>query len=103
MMDKVIAKGLFGEVEILVEATIEDGDLVVDFNGEEDAMLEPVLMQLLKYAPAMGGVYYPPVYSLLNVVNVLENGWFFTKLISLETEGEEETIPFDEDELENVY
>lgn len=102
-MKKVIAKGLIGKEEVLLEATIEDGELVLDFDGSEDETLESTFETQLKYAPAMGGVYYPPVYSLLNVVNVLENGWFFKKLISIDIEGEEETIPFDEDEPENVY
>ena len=102
-MEKVVAIGKFGGEEIKLEASIVDGELVILFDGEQNEMLEPIIMTELKYAPAMGGTFYPEEKSLLNVVNVLENGWFFTKLISLETEGEEETIPFDEDEPENVY
>ena len=103
MMKKVIAKGLIGKEEVLLEATIEDGELVLDFDGPEDETLESTFEMQLKYAPAMGGTFYPEEKSLLNVVNVLQSGWFFKKLISIDIEGEEETIPFDAEDDEIVY
>lgn len=103
MMKKVIAKGLIGKQELLLEATIEDGELVLDFDGGEDELLESTLLMQLKYAPAMGGTFYPEEKSLLNVVNVLQNDGFFTKLISIDIEGEEETIPFDSEDDGKVY
>ena len=102
-MKKVTAKGLIGKQELLLEATIEDGELVLDFDGVEDELLESTLLMQLKYAPAMGGTFYPEEKSLLNVVNVLQSGWFFKKLISIDIEGEEETIPFDGEDDEIVY
>ena len=102
-MDKVIAKGLIGKEEVLLEATIEDGELVLDFDGSEDETLESAFEMQLKYAPAMGGTFYPEEKSLLNVVNVLQNDGFFTKLISIDIEGEEETIPFDSEDDGKVY
>ena len=103
-MKKVTAKGLIGKQELLLEATIEDGELVLDFDGGEDEYLESTLLMQLKYAPAMGGTFYPEEKSLLNVVNVLQNDGFFTKLISIEIEGEPETVPLDEDAPEDsVY
>lgn len=102
-MDKITAKGLFGTVEILLEVTKENEELIFDFNGEEDSLLEPLIRHYLNYAPAMGGTYYPPTNSMLNVVNVLQNGSFFTKLISLEIEGEPETIPFDDSDPNIIY
>ena len=102
-MKKVTAKGLIGKQELLLEATIEDGELVLDFDGAEDELLESTLLMQLKYAPAMGGTFYPEEKSLLNVVNVLQNDGFFTKLISIDIEGEEETIPFDAEDDEIVY
>ena len=102
-MKKVTAKGLIGKQELLVEATIEGGELVLDFDGGEDEYLESTLLMQLKYAPAMGGTFYPEEKSLLNVVNVLQSGWFFKKLISIDIEGEEETIPFDSEDDGKVY
>jgi len=102
-MKKVTAKGLIGKQELLLEATIEDGELVLDFDGGEDELLESTLLMQLKYAPAMGGTFYPEEKSLLNVVNVLQNDGFFTKLISIDIEGEEETIPFDSEDDGKVY
>ena len=96
-MDKVIAKGLIGKEEVLLEATIEDGELVLDFDGGEDELLESTLLMQLKYAPAMGGTFYPEEKSLLNVVNVLQNDGFFTKLISIDIEGEPETVPLEDE------
>lgn len=101
-MKKVTAKGLIGKQELLLEATIEDGELVLDFDGGEDELLESTLLMQLKYAPAMGGTFYPEEKSLLNVVNVLQNDGFFTKLISLEVEGEPETVPLAEDASDDV-
>ena len=97
-MEKVVAIGKFGGEEIKLEASIVDGELMILFDGERNEMLEPIIMTELKYAPAMGGTFYPEEKSLLNVVNVLQSGWFFKKLISIDIEGEEETIPFDEDD-----
>ena len=102
-MKKVTAKGLIGKQELLLEATIEDGELVLDFDGSEDETLESAFKMQLKYAPAMGGTFYPEEKSLLNVVNVLQSGWFFKKLISIDIEGEEETIPFDSEDDGKVY
>ena len=102
-MKKVTAKGLIGKQELLLEATIEDGELVLDFDGGEDELLESTLLMQLKYAPAMGGTFYPEEKSLLNMVNVLQSGWFFKKLISIDIEGEEETIPFDSEDDGKVY
>lgn len=102
-MEKVVAIGKFGGEEIKLEASIVDGELVILFDGERNEMLEPIIMTELKYAPAMGGTFYPEEKSLLNVVNVLQSGWFFKKLISIDIEGEEETIPFDSEDDEIVY
>ena len=102
-MEKVVAIGKFGGEEIKLEASIVDGELVILFDGEQNEMLEPIIMTELKYAPAMGGTFYPEEKSLLNVVNVLQSGWFFKKLISIDIEGEEETIPFDAEDDEIVY
>ena len=102
-MEKVVAIGKFGGEEIKLEASIENGDLVILFDGERNEMLEPIIMTELKYAPAMGGTFYPEEKSLLNVVNVLQSGWFFKKLISIDIEGEEETIPFDSEDDGKVY
>ena len=96
-MKKVTAKGLIGKQELVLEATIEDGELVLDFDGGEDQYLESTLLMQLKYAPAMGGTFYPEEKSLLNVVNVLQNDGFFTKLISIDIEGEPETVPLEDD------
>ena len=78
-MDKVIAKGLIGKEEVLLEATIEDGELVLDFDGSEDETLESAFEMQLKYAPAMGGTFYPEEKSLLNVVNEKKKKKIFTK------------------------
>ena len=102
-MEKVVAIGKFGGEEIKLEASIVDGELVILFDGERNEMLEPIIMTELKYAPAMGGTFYPEEKSLLNVVNVLQSGWFFKKLISIDIEGEEETIPFDSEDDGKVY
>ena len=102
-MEKVVAIGKFGGEEIKLEASIVDGELVILFDGEQNEMLEPIIMTELKYAPAMGGTLYPEEKSLLNVVNVLQSGWFFKKLISIDIEGEEETIPFDSEDDGKVY
>lgn len=102
-MEKVVAIGKFGGEEIKLEASIENGELVILFDGEQNEMLEPIIMTELKYAPAMGGTFYPEEKSLLNVVNVLQSGWFFKKLISIDIEGEEETIPFDSEDDGKVY
>lgn len=102
-MKKVTAKGLIGKQELLLEATIEDGELVLDFDGGEDELLESTLLMQLKYAPAMGGTFYPEEKSLLNVVNVLQNDGFFTKLISIEIEGEPETVPLEDEDDGKVY
>ena len=102
-MEKVIAIGKFGGEEIKLEASIVDGELVILFDGEPNEMLEPIIMTELKYAPAMGGTFYPEEKSLLNVVNVLQSGWFFKELISIDIEGEEETIPFDSEDDGKVY
>ena len=102
-MEKVVAIGKFGGEEIKLEASIENGELVILFDGEQNEMLEPIIMTELKYAPAMGGTFYPEEKSLLNVVNVLQSGWFFKKLISIDVEGEEETIPFDSEDDGKVY
>ena len=102
-MEKVVAIGKFGGEEIKLEASIVDGELVILFDGEQNEMLEPIIMTELKYAPAMGGTFYPEEKSLLNVVNVLQSGWFFKKLISIDIEGEEETIPFDSEDDGKVY
>lgn len=102
-MEKVVAIGKFGGEEIKLEASIVDGELVILFDGEQNEMLEPIIITELKYAPAMGGTFYPEEKSLLNVVNVLQSGWFFKKLISIDIEGEEETIPFDSEDDGKVY
>ena len=96
-MEKVVAIGKFGGEEIKLEASIVDGELVILFDGERNEMLEPIIMTELKYAPAMGGTFYPEEKSLLNVVNVLQSGWFFTKLISIDIEGEPETVPLEDE------
>lgn len=96
-MKKVTAKGLIGKQELVLEATIEDGELVLDFDGGEDELLESALLMQLKYAPAMGGTFYPEEKSLLNVVNVLQNNGFFTKLITIDIEGEPETVPLEDE------
>ena len=96
-MEKVVAIGKFGGEEIKLEAIIENGELVILFDGEQNEMLEPIIMTELKYAPAMGGTLYPEEKSLLNVVNVLQNDGFFTKLISIDIEDEPETVPLEDE------
>ena len=96
-MKKLTAKGLIGKQELVLEATIEDGELVLDFDGEQNELLESTLLMQLKYAPAMGGTLYPEEKSLLNVVNVLQNDGFFTKLISIDIEDEPETVPLEDE------
>lgn len=94
-MDKVTATGtLFGQT-IKVECEKRDGDLVLDFDGRENAFFEKIAREGLEDVRPVGGTYFPPANSLLNAYNYFQY-YFFDKLTSIEIEGEIEEVPYEE-------
>lgn len=77
-----------------VEVEMKDGELLLLFNGETDELLEEQFEIIASDPEAIGGTYYPPVYSLINALNVLKNR-MFEKVESVEIIGEIGTIPYE--------
>lgn len=87
---KITAIGeLYGNI---ITVTVED--LKILYNGEENLLLEVHMEKCIENELAVGGTYYPTKDEMLCYYNVLSNN-FFNKLISIEVEGELETIPND--------
>lgn len=79
--------------------TVEFEQNKVLFNGQTDELLEDDLTELLENPKAVGGTYYPPVDTLLNVYNILQYHFFDETAEEITVEGELEEIPCEEDKI----
>lgn len=94
--NRIIAKGKWNGYTCEVVCTLEDGELILDVDGEEDHVAERRLADLIQDQPPIGGTYYPEPNSLLAAFNVLKNTFFDDKDVEIEIEGDIGTIPHEE-------
>lgn len=94
-MGKIIAKGKKHGFKVTVEFELNK----VLFNGQNDRLLENELSEMLEDPKPVGGTYYPPVESLLNVMNILQYHFFDDTAEKITVEGEIEEIPYEEDKI----
>lgn len=97
-MGKVIASGIHCGNRITVEATVEDGTLVILVNEREVPYIQKRFDELIKVQPAMGGTYFPDEDSLLAAYNVLQHT-FFDTLEEISVEGDIGEIPNEENTI----
>lgn len=94
-MGKIIATGIYCGHRITVEATLEDGTIVIQTDEQEVPEIQKRFDELVKVQPAMGGTFFPDEDSLLSAYNVLQNT-FFDTLEDISAEGDVGEIPMEE-------
>lgn len=94
-MGKIIATGVYCGHRITVEATLEDGTIVIQADEQEVPEIQKRFDELVKVQPAMGGTFFPGDDSLLSAYNVLQNT-FFDTLEDISVEGDIGEIPMEE-------
>lgn len=90
-MSKIVAKG-DGMVVTIEE---NEGRIHILFDGEENDFMLDKLNDDVKYAPPMGGTFYPEAGTMLAYFNALENG-FFNELDEVFVTGDIGEIPYEE-------
>lgn len=94
MKAKITAKGKRWHHTYVIEATEEDdGSVKVTFDGAADSFLQGVLDDDAELETMANG-YHPPKGSMLSYYNVLLHS-FFDTLVSLHTEGDIGSIPYE--------
>lgn len=88
--------GIKNGVKITVACQARDGKISAEFDGYD--ILKPEFDSLIKKQYPIGGTYFPPINSLLNAKNVLEN-YFFDKVKTVQIDEEIEQIPFEENRV----
>ena len=88
-MAKITAKS--EDLTITIEDT--DGIITVLFNGEEDDIQLENLRELARYAPPMGGTFYPEPGTMLSYYNVLQSGFFADWMTDITVEGDIGEMP----------
>lgn len=94
-MSKIITKGKWGNDDMTVICSEEDGQITITFNGQEDKFLKEILESRLDVAPAMGGTYYPEEGTMLAYYNILYTV-FFSKVIDMQVVGDIGQIPYED-------
>ena len=92
---KIVASGILYGLKEKVECNIYGTKISFAFNGQKEPLKEREFQKIMKKQNPIGGTYYPPVNSALNVYNVLEN-YYFDKLISIECDEPLDEIPFED-------
>ena len=95
-MAKITAAGSYGTGFVKVVCEGVDGNYRLIFNGKENVDLETALRMELLTSHPVGGTYYPPEDSLLNVFAVLSWYFFRTKRPFMEIEGDIGRIPYED-------
>lgn len=95
-MTKIIAEGIYIGVPLQVTCYKKGKEIVVDFNGDKNEEIETEFKRMLKRCYAIGGTYFPPVDSMLNVVNVLKHRFFDSRPTMIKVDGELEPIPYED-------
>lgn len=95
-MATITAKGILGNTETTIICKEEKNSIAVYLNGVKDRITKEMLDMMVSIAPPMGGTYYPEIGTMQAYYNVLSTV-YFTKLNTLEVEGEIEPIPYEED------
>lgn len=89
-MSKITAKN--PDVTITVEEI--DGEITVLFDGKKDTLQREVLDLRVKYAPPMGGTFYPEPGTMLAYYSVFESTG-----MDISVEGDIGEIPCDEGDV----
>lgn len=95
-MATIKASGIVGDSQITIICKDEKNNITVYIDGAKDKNIKNMLDMMTGIAPPMGGTYYPEAGTMQAYYNVLSTV-FFTKLNTIEVEGELEPIPFEED------
>lgn len=94
-MATITARGIMGAVETTIVCKEEKNNIAVYIDGRKDRFIKDMLDSLLAITPPMGGTYYPETGTMQAYYHVLSAA-FFTKLNTIEVEGEIEPIPYEE-------
>lgn len=92
-MAKITAAGLYGGEYYRIECEGEDGNYSLRFNGGEDPGMEAVLRIFLAGEYPIGGSYYPPKDSMLQVYGILSEHFFEMAHPYVKIEGDIGTVP----------
>lgn len=96
VMTAIKASGTVGDRQTTIVCKDEKNNITVYIDGVKDKNIINMLDMMIGIAPPMGGTYYPEAGTMQAYYNVLSTV-FFTKLNTIEVEGELEPIPFEED------
>lgn len=94
-MATITARGTMGDVETTIVCKEEKNNIAVYIDGRKDHLIKNMLDSLVAIAPPMGGTYYPEAGTMQAYYNVLSTV-YFTKLNTIEVEGEIEPIPYED-------
>lgn len=94
-MATITARGTMGDVETTIVCKEEKNNIAVYIDGHKDHLIKNMLDSLVAIAPPMGGTYYPEAGTMQAYYDVLSTV-YFTKLNTIEVEGEIEPIPYED-------
>ena len=96
-MAKITATGAHAGYQLEVTVEMADGELLVDFDGDEDIFLEKEFRTELEKRHPVAGTFYPEVESLTNALEVLRFHFFDDEPI-IQVDGDiGEEIPYEDD------
>lgn len=96
-MAKITATGTHAGYQLEVTVEMSDGELLVDFDGDEDIFLEKEFRTELEKRYPVAGTFYPEVESLTNALEVLRFH-FFDDEPTIQVDGDiGEEIPYEDD------